>query len=66
MMVPPDPPSVPPAGVPPLQKTNPWVFIIAAIVVLCCACTGITGLLIAFGPEVMHELGLVAVLPLIV
>ena len=53
-------PSIPPAplgGVPPLQKTRTWVFIVAAILVLCCACFGIVGLLIAFGPDVLQELG---------
>ena len=61
-------PSIPPAplgGVPPLQKTKTWVFIVAGILVLCCACFGIVGLLIAFGPDVLQELGLTAVLPLL-
>ncbi len=60
MATPLNPPPVPPAGVPPIQKTNPWVFIIAAIVVVCCLCVGTVGLLIAFGPEILHELGVAA------
>jgi hypothetical protein len=55
---------VDPAGIPALQKTNPWIIIIAVAVVVCCACFGVTGLLIAFGPEILHELGLAAVLHL--
>ncbi len=48
----------PPSGSPPpVQPTNPWIFIIAVAVVLCCACFGILGLLIAFGPDILRELG---------
>ncbi len=53
-----------PVAPPPIQKTNPWIIIIAVAVVLCCACFGILGLLIAFGPELLHELGM-AGLPLL-
>jgi hypothetical protein len=40
------------------QKTNPWLIVIAAAVALCCACTGITGLIFAFGGPVLDALGL--------
>jgi hypothetical protein len=46
-----------------MQKTRTWIFIVAGVVVLCCACFGMAGLLIAFGPDVLHELGLAVVLP---
>ncbi len=51
----------PPADPPPIQKTNPWIIIIAVAVVICCACFGILGLLIAFGPEIMNELGITGI-----
>lgn len=60
----PPPPAAQPGGTPALQKTNPWIIIIAVAVVLCCACFGVLGLLIAFGPEILHELGVTAVLVL--
>ena len=47
----------PPPVAPALQKTNPWIIIVAVAVVVCCACFGIVGLMIAFGPEILHELG---------
>ena len=47
-----------PPNSPPIQKTNPWIYIIAAVVVLCCCCAGMIGLLIAFGPDILHELGI--------
>jgi hypothetical protein len=33
-----------------LKKTNPWIIIIAVIVVVCCGCFGILGLILAFVP----------------
>jgi len=47
------------------QKTNPWIIIVAVAVVVCCGCFGVIGLLLAFGPEVLHELGLALGLPLL-
>ena len=47
------------------QKTNPWIIIVAVVVVVCGACCGVIGLLLAFGPEVLHELGLYALLPVL-
>ena len=57
----PPPPPAQPANPPALQKTNPWIIIIAVAVVVCCACFGAIGLLIAFGPEILHELGVASV-----
>jgi len=47
------------------QKTNSWIIIIAVVVVVCCGCFGMIGLLIAFGPEVLHELGFSSLLPVL-
>jgi hypothetical protein len=54
---------LPPPSAP--QKTNPWIIVVAVIVVVCCSCFGMIGLLIAFGPDVLHELGLYTLLPLL-
>ena len=56
--------------VPPLsaaRKVEPWVIVVAVIVVLCCLCVGATGLLFAFGGPILNELGLLhAQLPALV
>jgi hypothetical protein len=46
----------PPAPSP--KPTNPWVIVIAAIVVVCCLCFGVLGLLLAFIDPILNELGL--------
>jgi hypothetical protein len=56
------PPSLPSTAP---QKTNPWIIVILVIVVVCCSCVGILGLLIGFGPAILHELGLALALPLL-
>jgi hypothetical protein len=53
--------SLPPPLAP--QKINPWIIVVAVIVVLCCFCVGAIGLLFAFGEPILHELGLYALLP---
>jgi hypothetical protein len=55
-------PIPPPPAVP--KKTNPWIIAIVVIVVVCCGCLGVVGLLLGFGPDILHELGLSALLPL--
>ena len=58
-----DPSSPPlPAPAPTPQKTNPWIYIVAAVILICCFCFGVVGLLLAFGPEILHELGLSSLL----
>ena len=47
------------------QKVNPWIIVIAVIVVLCCFCVGAIGLLFAFGEPILHELGLYTLLPVL-
>ena len=46
------------APAPAPQKTNPWIIAIAILVLVCCLCVGLVGLLIAFGDPILHELGL--------
>ena len=52
-----EPTSAPP---PAPAKTNPWVIAAAVAVVLCCGCFGVVGLLLAFGGDILEELGLAA------
>jgi hypothetical protein len=47
------------------QKTNPWIIVIAVIVVICLLFVGLAGLLIAFGEPLLHELGMKATLPIL-
>ena len=47
---------IPPLSAP--RKMEPWVIVVAVIVVLCCLCVGATGLLFAFGGPILNELGL--------
>jgi hypothetical protein len=51
------------APLPPAKKINPWIIIVAVVVILCCACFGLLGLVIAFGPDLLQELGLVLAPP---
>jgi hypothetical protein len=46
------------------QRFKPWVIVILILVLLCCFCTGLIGLLSAFGGPILKDLGLIsAVLP---
>ena len=47
----------PPAPSVPPEKMSPWLIAILAVVLGCCFCVGLTGLLLAFGPDILHELG---------
>lgn len=38
-------------------KLQPWVIVVAVVVVLCCLCVGALGLLFAFGGPILTELG---------
>jgi hypothetical protein len=58
--------SAAPLPSPTLQKTNPWIIIVAVIIVVCCGCFGMIGLLLAFGPEILHELGLASLPPILI
>jgi hypothetical protein len=48
------------------QRTNPWIIIVAVIILICCLCFGAAGLLLAFVPEILQELGLSYLLPSLV
>ncbi len=54
----------PPSPAPP-SKTNPWIIIVVVAVVVCGGCFGVAGLLLAFGPEILHELGLISLVPIL-
>ena len=54
-------PLPPPA---PPERMNPALIAILVIVLSCCLCVGLCGLLGAFGPDILHELGLNFWLPL--
>lgn len=44
---------------PPPRKSNTGLIIaIVVIVVLCCCCVGLIGLTIAFGQDILQELGI--------
>ncbi len=48
------------------KKTSPWVIAILVIVVVCCGCFGVTGLLFAFfGDQILQALGISALLPVL-
>jgi hypothetical protein len=44
-------PSVPPG------KPSPWLITALVVILGCCLCVGCLGLLVAFGPDLLHELG---------
>jgi len=48
------------ASIPPTspKKINAWIIVIVGIVILCCFCVGVIGLLFAFGEPILNELGL--------
>jgi hypothetical protein len=56
------PPNVPAAQP---KKPETWVIVIVVIMVICCFCFGAIGMLLAFGGPILTELGLNAVLPLL-
>jgi hypothetical protein len=47
------------------DRISPWLIVVLVIVMACCLCIGLCGLLGAFGPDILHELGLMAWLPLL-
>ena len=38
---------------------QPWIVIVALVVLLCCLCVGALGLLFAFGGPVLNTLGII-------
>jgi|GEM_PF-895874 len=56
-------PLLPPASSP--QKTNPWIVAIVGIVVICCGCFGVIGLLFGFWDPIRQAFGLHVLLPVL-
>ena len=54
---------IPVAPLPPAKKNNTWLIALAVILVLCCCCVGAIGLFIAFGPDILNELGIYVLVP---
>ena len=48
---------------PPAKKSNAWLIALVVILVLCCCCVGTIGLIIAFGPDILNELGIYVLAP---
>lgn len=42
----------------PPKKTNPWLIAGVVVLVLCCACFGTLGLILAFGQDLLNAFGL--------
>jgi len=51
---------------PPSRKNNTWLIVLVVILVLCCCCVGAIGLIIAFGPDILNELGIYVLAPALV
>ncbi len=51
-----------PLPAPTPKKTNPWIIAILVVVVLCCGCFGVVGLLVGFWDPIRQELGLSAII----
>jgi len=47
----------------PSKTMNPWLIAVLVVVLACCFCIGVIGLLLAFGEPILHELGLYTWLP---
>ncbi len=54
---------IPVAPLPPTKKNNTWLIVLVVILVLCCCCVGAIGLIIAFGPDILNELGFYVLVP---
>jgi len=48
---------------PPPKKSNAWLVALAVVFILCCCCVGTIGLLIAFGQDILNELGIYVLVP---
>jgi hypothetical protein len=45
------------------KKTNPWIIAIVVLVVICCGCFGVLGLIFGFWDPIQQTLGLSSSLP---
>jgi hypothetical protein len=58
-------PAVTPPAPPQPSKLPTWVIILVVVLVLCCCLFGAIGLLLAFGEDLLYELGLYTLLPVL-
>ncbi len=56
---------IPPADPASTPKIQPWIIVVVVVVLACCFCIGLFGILFAFMPDFLHELGLDLLLPLL-
>ncbi len=54
-----------PAPVDPPKSTSPWLITLAVVLIGCCSCFGVMGLLFTFGEPVLQALGMHSLLPLL-
>jgi hypothetical protein len=47
------------------KKTNPWIIAILVVVVVCCGCFGVVGLLIGFWDPIQQAFGLTTLMPIL-
>jgi hypothetical protein len=47
------------------KKTNPWIIAILVVVVVCCGCFGVVGLLIGFWDPIQQAFGLTTLTPIL-
>ena len=52
-----------PAEIPSPKGTFPWIIVIVVIFAIFCFCVGAIGLIIAFGPDILNELGIYVLVP---
>ena len=56
-------PLPPPSDTP--KKANPWIIAIVVIVIVCCGCFGVVGLLFGFWDPIRQAFGMSALLPVL-
>jgi hypothetical protein len=64
MTEPAGPPLPPPEAVP--KKINPWIITVLVIVLVCCACFGVVGLLVGFWDPIRQAFGPSSLLPVMI
>jgi hypothetical protein len=47
------------------KKTNPWIIVILVIVLICCGCFGVVGLLVGFWDPIRQAFGFSSLLPVL-
>lgn len=54
----------PPEAVP--KKINPWIIAVLVVMLVCCACFGVVGLLVGFWDPIRQAFGPSSLLPVVV